>query len=459
MVPSPSRALLGALAALALASCTAGEPPHPNLLLIVVDTLRPDRLGCYGAERDTSPAIDALAAQSVRFEAAATTAPWTRPAVATILTGLYPSAHSVTRIARRLPDEVTTLAELCTAAGYDTAFATSNALLKAPYGYEQGFGTWMDGEARGRHHVSTGGLTDQAVDWLSAPGRGDRPWFLGLLYFDPHYRYVPHEEVDFAAPSAGRLRGAESIQELRDMDLAPEEIAFVRDLYDEEIRHTDAGIGRLLAALEGLDLDRDTWIVLTSDHGEEFLDHGWLGHTRNLYEGLLRVPLLIRPPGGVSDSPGGCVVRQPVSLVSLTPTLVDLLGLPLPEDGFQGPSLRALIEGGASPDAAPPVFGEVDFVPGKAVHEDKRARMRSVRRGDWKLIRDDDRGTVELYDLAADPGERADLAAERPELAAELLDLLERMSAAVRSRAAGSSEARLEEADLELLQGLGYVDR
>jgi arylsulfatase A-like enzyme len=312
---------------------------------VVVDTLRADRLGCYGAERDTSPSLDALARGGVRFERAYATAPWTKPAVASMFTGLYPAAHGAGRVKNALPEGARTLAEILREAGYRSAGVVSHDVVRAVNGFAQGFDRYLESEAGGHDHVSTPGVTEQALAELADLAAGDAPFFLFVHYFDPHYNYKRHPGVGFAAERAGRLDGSQPLVSLRRWgeDLSDAELGFLRDLYDEEIRFTDAGIGRLLEGLERSGRGGNTYVVATADHGEAFLEHGWLGHTRSLYDVLLRVPLLVRGPGLDPR-----VVEEPVSLVGLLPTVLDLLGVEPPQ-GLHGVSLAPALRGGAAP--------------------------------------------------------------------------------------------------------------
>lgn len=420
---------------------------RPNLLLIVVDTLRADRLGSYGAERDTSPALDRLAASGVRFQRAYATAPWTKPAVASIFTGLHPGAHGANRVKATLPQRANTLAETLRDAGYRTAGVVSHDVLSDANGFSQGFERWSEEEAGGHEHVSTAGVTRRAVALLDELSAGDAPFFLFVHYFDPHYDYQRHPEFGFAPERAGRLDGSERLVSLRRIpDLSDEEVGLLRDLYDEEIRFTDAGIGELLGRLEQRGLDVSTVVVATADHGEAFLEHGWLGHTRSLYDVLLRVPLIVRAPGA---SPR--VVEEPVSVVSVLPTVLDLLDQPLPPD-LHGASLAPVVRGEAPPAA--PLFAEVDFLP--VFDPAKRAAKKAILDPPWKLIRDERSGRVELYDLDADPEERHDLAGAEPERVRAMLAQLEGHAARVR-RAALPAEAREPtREELLRLEALGY---
>jgi arylsulfatase A-like enzyme len=265
-----------------------------------------------------------------------------------------------------------------------------------------------------------------------------------------------HPEFGFAAPSAGRLNGEQPMRELLRLapEMSEEEAQFLRDLYDEEVRYTDRGIGRLLDALDELDLRERTAVVLTSDHGEEFLDHGDLGHTSSLYEELIRVPLIVRQPE--RGAAGPAVVSRPVSLVSLAPTILGWVGLEYETAQFQGPSLQPLIDGGA-PEAEVLLLSEVDFVPlrkGRSVGEVHKKAVIGER---FKLIRHDRTGQLELYDLSADPEEQDDLGGRDTEQLSRLGEILERVLAKSRSGAVEPRPTPVSDAEIERLRNLGYI--
>jgi arylsulfatase A-like enzyme len=427
---------------------------HPNVLLVVVDTLRWNHVGSYGARRETSPAIDRLAASGARFDRAYSTAPWTMPAVASMLTGQYPSRHSATSFDRALPEDVDTLAEVLGRNGSATAGVVSHTAIAAKHGFAQGFDVWLESEARGHDHVSTAGVTRQALEQLDRLAPGPAPFFLFVHYFDPHYNYKRHPEVGFAPPRAGRLDGTELMRAIRDMQdsLTPEEIDFVTALYDEEIRHTDGGIGQLLERVDAAGLAPDTLVVLTADHGEEFLDHGRLGHTRTLYDELVRVPLIVRGPG----TEAGTVVETPVSLVALMPTILDLAGIGPGDLPLQALSLRPYLSG-AAPSRAPAVFSEVDFVPVRTTRTMGPVHKKAVVVGRHKLVREDGSGRLELYDLLDDPGEQSDLAAAQPELTARLATTLEDAVVSAGSAAFAPARVSYDEEEIKALKSLGYV--
>ena len=445
-----NRTLRSMAVVLALASCAPAGAPDRGAVLVVVDTLRADHVSCYGYARETSPAIDRLAAGGVRFERAYSASSWTTPSVASILTGRHPSSHGIAGF-EALDADVPRAATLLSGEGFATAAVVSHGLIGARYGFDVGFGSFSESEALGHDHVSTAGVVSQAARHLERFGEGDEPFFLLVHLFDPHYEYRRHAGIGFAAARAGELTGSEKYKQLRArLDrFTPEEVAFLRDLYDEEIVHTDAGIGRLLGTLERLGLDASTHVVFTADHGEEFLEHGWLGHVRHLYDHTVRVPLVLSGPG----LPTGRSVRHAVSTVSVLPTLLELMDVDASEVEFEAPSLLGTLE----PDhVAQPVFFEVHMLRAKELLS---ATRRGVVRGSHKLIQDTrEPDRIELYDTERDPGEREDLADARPELVSELLGLLEAHHARLATSSFSGEVLDLDAEERARLEQLGYLE-
>jgi arylsulfatase A-like enzyme len=420
--------------------------------MIVVDTLRADHLGAYGAQRNTSPNIDRLATGSVRFERAYSAAPWTKPSVASMISGLYPTHHQVESLAAVVPDEVVTLAEILREQGYATAGVVSHSLLSRKHGFAQGFDVYLESEGRGHEYVSSPGVTSQARAQLNRLADEGRPFFLFVHYFDPHYAYQSHPEYGFAGEPPRRLERLGTIERIRQrMDLVTEaELDHLRDRYDEEIRFTDESIGGLLTHLEALDLDSQTIVVLTGDHGEEFKERDWIGHVRTVYDELVRVPLLIRAPAASPRT-----VADPVSLVSLVPTLLELLGLQSTHGGAQAPSLASLITGG-SDRPGDYILTEVNYVP---LHDDskKRAFKRALIGPRYKLIHNVDEARYELYDMLEDEGESIDLSGSHPEDVARLRSELEVHVRRIESAKLEAAQRSLSNAEVEQLEALGYV--
>ncbi len=408
-------AALPALAAL-LAGCTGetSAPPRalpdaPDVLLITVDTLRADRLGFLGYARPTSPALDAFAERAVVFERAEASAPWTLPALASVLTGELTSTHGCWHFASALGESFTTLAERLLAAGYDTACVATQRFVTSRQGLEQGFVHFDDSHAytelRPEASINSQSVSDRALRFIEqkAASPTPAPWFLWLHYLDPHAAYVPHPGISEAFVTPGE-RTKERIDE---------------DLYDGEIRYTDLHIGRVLEALERNGLAGRTVVVFLSDHGEELLDHGGRGHGHTLYQELVHVPLVIRAPG-VPAARVGALARQ----VDVLPTILELCGLAAPP-GIAGRSLVPLLRGGTLEEV--PSLTELGLAGTDTVD--------GLRRGRHKLVRTaQGREWSALFDLDSDPRETRDVQAEHPELVQELAAELERLRAAARER-------------------------
>jgi arylsulfatase A-like enzyme len=448
------------------ASCGGGagrdDVARPrNVVLISLDTLRPDHLSCYGHARETSPAIDALAARGVRFADASSAAPWTLPSHATMFTGLYPSHHGVKDYSHRLPAERVTLAEILREHGFQT-FAVINTWNIADPRFEifQGFAPadvhyvreTVPGAGGDQIVKNTGAeVAKKARERLEGRDR-TRPFFLLAHFYDAHTDFTPTPEnrARFVSTYPGKLDGTTSqLLALRSQGvrLGEADLRFLRELYDAEIRGLDELLAGFLGFLREEGLERDTLVVLTSDHGEEFQEHGGLLHGRTQYEELLRVPLVFAGPG----IPRGRVVDQPVSLVDLLPTILGRLGIAPPPD-LDGLDLAPAWSGGRLAERL--LFGEADHnnvVGGQQVIDVRRM----ARLGREKLHLERDTGRVQLFDLAGDPGERRDLSATSPQRVALLRAALARfLDGAVAGEESGTE---LDEEDLRLLRELGYA--
>ncbi|MEN8160010.1 MAG: sulfatase [Myxococcota bacterium] len=452
---------LAAVFALACGDAGRSEPPS-NLILISLDTLRADHLGCYGRDRNTSPAIDALAAAGVRFADASATSPWTLPSHASMLTGLYPSSHGVRQRSHRLPEERVTLAESLAEHGYQT-FAVVNSLsFGRRFAVLQGFGpeavTYIP------EILETGGgrlivnsaprIVEKAYERLDARD-AQRPFFLFLHFYDAHSDYTPQRSYrtrlvgDYDGEVTGSTDQLLRIQEAG-KTLSDADVRFLRELYDAEIRELDDVLAGFFASLEARGRLQDTLIVLTSDHGEEFQEHGGLLHGDTQYQEVLAVPLILRGPG----IPRGRVVTEPVSLVDVVPTVLAVLGVP-GAGAFDGIDLSPSWADSPEPLPRRLLFSDASHLVGKG-HGGRGYPRRMVRDGDEKLCTDRSTGDAELYDLSRDPGETDDLARRRPERVAELLAALaEHVSGRVDAEA---NDQPLSEQERSLLRSLGYVE-
>jgi arylsulfatase A-like enzyme len=312
------------------------EPAEPplNILVLLIDTLRADRLGCYGWERAVTPHIDSLARAGVRFDDVTSAASWTLPSHASLFSSLYASEHGVNERGVRLAKEVTTLAEVLRAHGYLTAAFVEGGFVHTRCGFDQGFDTFdSTGQGTAAEPRNVHQTFGKGLKWIEEAGQ---PWFAFLHTYELHSPYDPELEDrarlvrSYSGPLPSRVhppdypwgRGAP-------VRITEEDTRYLSDLYDAEIAYTDRAIGDVLRFLEEHDLARNTLVVLTSDHGEEFGDHGHFGHGFSLYQEQLRVPLLLRLPGRFE---GGTVLSHPVHGIDLAPTLVELAGANVPAE-------------------------------------------------------------------------------------------------------------------------------
>jgi arylsulfatase A-like enzyme len=456
--PLTARLLKVTLATLLLAACQAPSPdlgPPPNVLLLVVDCLRADRLSVNGYERATTPHVDALAAESVRFTRAISQASWTRPSLPTILTGLYPSEHGLHNFDEsedevksvRLSEEVTTLAEALKGAGYRTALIGEQFQLSPRFGLNQGFDFY-------KHRASdAANIHRNFFRWLdgetgddTAPGSR---FFAYLHYLEIHWPYCPPPSTRGTFDAGGSdVRWCHDWRRLRSdilegrIELDDGDRQALAARYDEELLALDARLGELFATLRERGLWDDTLIVLTSDHGEELYEHGSIGHGQSLYAELIDVPLVFKPPAPWPYEKGRAVDVL-VELRSVTPTVLEAAGAP--PAGGGAPSLVSWIAG--RPPSAPPAAYVVAETPDQVV----------VRSDTFKLIARRDGSAFELFDLAADPGETLDLTRERRRELQRLRAALESWREGLEPVAAAASE-ELDPETREGLEALGYLD-
>jgi arylsulfatase A-like enzyme len=431
-------ALLVGVAALPLSGCVREAKvvaTGPNVLLVVVDTLRADHLGAYGYPFETTPHLDALARDATRYNNAIAVAPWTTPSVTGILSSRFPREFDFDET---LPDETVLLPELFEQAGYRTSAVVSHLFVSGRLGFDQGFESYDESEARGAQHISSAEVTRKAIELIDR--HGDEPWFLFVHYFDPHNDYFLHPGFEFFPEYDGDLRGGEPLLALRERapGFTPADLRYLLSLYDSEIRYTDEQIGRLLAALRERGLWDDTLIVVTADHGEEFADRGdhYIGHSTTLHQEQVHVPLILKLP----QQTRGEIVDAFVSQVDLAPTLAAVAGVPVPEpDPFQGRNLASTPEDGY-------VFSE-------------QPTLSAVIHQGWKLIHRAPGNRIQLFDLDSDPGERRNVARSHPERVRSLQRalVLHHADSAKRRRRGGHS-VEFDPAERDLLRELGYVE-
>lgn len=496
------RALLGALAATCLLTTCRDAQRPPNVVVIALDTLRPDCLGTYGHTRDTSPNLDRWAAKSVVFENAQTAAPWTAPSLLSVMTSLYPSVHGISTFPNpgTMNERVTTLAEVLKARDYATGAFTDGGYAKRQYGLGQGFDTYPlnEGDTPEQHAsnllhpMRLAENLERTLRWIEE--FKDEPFFLFFHTYEIHGPYMPPEADirDLRPDYREQEEHAELVKKIdhmlatgeidaegvrlvlkhkehcnagadkKEMELLypklkeygirtsdPDIMGFWRDLYDAEIRHTDRELERLFKRLEQADLAENTIVVIVSDHGEGFGEHGYVGHGNALHDEALRVVLMLRAPGIAPRR-----VSEVVNNVDVMPTVLDLVNVPRESLLLQGRSLVPALRGEKLPDT--PVFSH------SLAREDREGRQWSVREGRWRLVWDEEKQQSQLFDMESDPGELVDASSQNPKVAERLLGLLRAqrdIDNAFRERASGPPGSFAPTAnDLKEFDHLGYIE-
>lgn len=446
------------------------DPSLPPVVLISFDTCRADVFGSLsGEEPSLTPRLDELAADAVVFDNAFVQAPHTLPSHMSLLTSLYPDAHGVKPGEGPLPPSVPTLAELLARAGYHTVGLVTSEWLKPDFGFGRGF---VDYELLPHQPTYAGRVNGTALARLSGHRGEAEPVFLFLHYYDLHsdfdhgrmrnklpYYSPPEHRRDLDVSEDGSefcdAEGNCNTRYLIAMDrerrqLPEREIATIRALYRSAVPHLDAQMGDFFDELKRRGLYDPALIVVTSDHGEEFREHGRFIHSQP-YDETIRVPLFVKLP---DSRRAGTRVTEVVETVDVMPTILDVLGLPVP-DLAQGESALELVAGAARPDD--------DAVTSQDTINLSRYGLRTTG---VKLIMDLATGRRELYDVQRDPRELIDLAGERGELADDMEERLKRLirhNRAVAARlsagtAAGEDGELLSTEDRERLEALGYVD-
>lgn len=441
----------------------------PNIVLIVCDALRADRLGCYGYRKARTPVIDQLAEEGIRFQSNYAQSSWTKPAVATLLTGMYPSGHKTYLKPDVLPDQVVTLPEILRETGYFTAGFPNNINVTSGFNFDQGFDEftylapdyffyadefsskltyysilrkiregYLVKSKHPRHYYQQAAVvTRHATSFLDRRDTS-RPFFLFLHYMEPHDPFFHHP---FNGVGYARVTMPNPDPSMADL---------MRQAYDEEINYMDGWIGRLFESLKQKKLWDNTIIVLTADHGEEFYDHGGWWHGLTLYQELIHVPLIIKINRNRADELVPGVRLDNARQIDIAPTLLGLTRTPAPDSMQLGRNLFAY---GENNERDIKVFSEED-------HEGNV--IRSYIDGPWKLIRANQgnpRGLAptELYQLDIDPGELDDLSPEETEVLHRMQESLAVAESEARTGEVVRQEKEISDDELQKMRELGYI--
>ncbi len=478
-------ALLAALFPYGLERYTLWRSAPENVVLISVDTLRADHLHCYGYHRETSPVLDRLAREGAMFRQAVSSTSWTIPAHMALFTSQYNGVHAVVDYNDRLDEKRKTIAESLKEEGFVTAGFYSATVLNPSLGFDQGFDYYINCSSVAEkvnmflNENAPGGIEDfdpdqtedllekfreredlwnlcrfdvtgprivkKVRDWLDKH-KGER-FFLFIHFWDPHFHYFPPPPFDtmFDPGYSGEMTGQ---NELMHPDMDPRDLEHVVALYDGEIRWTDKNIGLVLAKLEEMGVYDRTMVIVTSDHGEEFYEHGNKGHGKTLYEESVMVPLIFRHPGII---PSEGVISRQVRTIDVAPTILDALGLAKNPEAM-GKSLLGLMRKGRGKERS--AFMSLMW---------KGMSLLGLRTGRGKLVHDMKAGFFECYDLENDPGETGSLHLKNP-LCNPLLEKFYVESENI-VHIRNSIPHSVEQPDVEInpffreqLRALGYID-
>lgn len=434
------RALTCVVWAMSIVGC--GQGPRfagCNIILISIDTLRADHVGAYGYGRDTTPNIDHFAKEAVVFMETASTAPKTLPSHASIFTSLLPSHHgALSNRGFRVPEDSLMMAEILRDAGYRTVSFNDGGLMEAKFGFSQGFEIYDSTPLKSRFETRVG----PAKDWIAA--NRDSRFFLFLHTYEVHLPLEPPEfyfdlfrRQDADHHPGDLVFGVQKRNELKKTEIAESDLEHVIDLYDAAIRSMDAAFQDLIQFLADVELLDNTLIVFTSDHGEEYGERGRIAaHGSTLYDEVIRVPLIVRFPGGRY---GSTIVDRQVSSLDILPTVMDVADI-APMKHFEGRSLTGVVRGRSREESV-------------AFSETGNGKFASARDGTWKLLRRPKQNW--LFHLLEDPGETHNAA---PRFRDTFSRLERALDAALAARPMRSNPFEPDEETNERLRALGYID-
>ena len=463
----------------------AGQSAPRGVILIHADTLRPDHLGLYGHSRDTAPFLTKLAAEGALFREAYAQGGWTKVSTASFMTSLYPSTHGVHRTIDQLPAAATTLAEVYRENGYATVSYSSVMWTGTGTNMHQGFEEVHERSSvpddRQYPSKTAREFVDRATSWIAQ--RRDTPFFMYLHLFDPHSPFEPRRPYDamYADPSKRdshvkqrehlrtfiengflAFQGMATREEMLKAGIDPAAyLSHEKDWYDGSIRGLDAEMARLFERLRSLGLDRDVAVAFLADHGEEFHEHGRMWHGQSVYGEMMHVPLIVRWPAGL---PAAKVIEEPVHLIDVMPTLLELSALPHPA-GLQGRSLVPLLRppgSAASTWKRRPIVMEKQPLgqPGFP----SAAESYAVIDGNWKLIynkvRPPEHPEYELFEFPKDRLDANNVAAAHPDVVQRLARMVNgwhTMTTAARLKPDSETTKTLSADELQRLRSLGYV--
>lgn len=421
----------------------------PNLIFIVVDTLRDDHTSFENPHMRTTGNIkSSLLKKGVYFKNSYSNAPWTLPSISSLITSRYPSELGVKNLVSKIGDNEFTISELMKEEGYRTCSIISHILLKKVYGFSQGYDIYNEkniSDKFGNHYsISSPGVTKDAINFIRK--NRSRKFFLFLHYFDPHYIYIDHEKNfnykgTFTSKDISFLR-----KQIRLKNYSQKDIDYLKYCYNTEIRFTDKYIDKVLKELKKLNIFDNTLIVFTADHGEEFVERGWLGHSTTLNSEQTNIPIIIKPPAGINMDIKNYEDLN-ISNIDIVPTIISILKIKdLPD--FSGKNIFSKTENKNQ------AFAEVSQ---KEFGSD--IELISIVWKKWKLIKDLNKKKYQLYDLSSDPAELTNLYGGSPKIEASLKLKLVKWELGIRKKKRAVKRKRpLSDKERGRLKTLGYIN-
>ena len=442
--------LLGSVAAIVLGVLGGGDAKraHRTVVLVMLDTV-----GFEGVFTDPSqaPFVSSLAQKSAFFSQAYSTAPWTKPSIASVLTASLPARHGVRLPNSRISRGVISMAQYFSKQGFATAGFVSHIFLAPKTDYNRGFATYDIAKFDGSVHdsITASQITDLGLEWLRRPDVQERDRFLFLHYFDPHFNYKHHAAFSQTDWYSGSLSDQTPFDEFRKKGskLSQDDLRFMKGLYGEEIQQTDSQLRRLYDGINAMGKGDEIVLVLTGDHGEAFWQHELIGHNYQLYNELVHVPLVFYAPGLVSPH----TISSPVSTMDVFPSLVELLRLPPIPRPIDGKSFEPLL-----------VDPELDTHERHPLFEIQHLSHKvGAVLWPWKIIFNQDKGSWEVYNLERDPLEAENVGSAVSDVA-EVSEGMSQIKAYISGRATDSPPPTLapekySSDEVEKLKTLGYV--
>lgn len=430
-----------------ISACKGKSYEPVNIVLLTIDTLRADHVGCYGHKKNTTPNIDKLAKDGILYKYSISQAPWTLPSISSIFTSLYPSQHNAITHKSRLNKKSFTITEKLHSLNYHTIGIISSFFTNKEKGLDQGFDIYDDSQESGHYAISSKELSLLGIKYIENRME-NKPFFLWIHYFDPHVTYIRHPEFHFADNYKGEIPKKISGKYLDQIIMNKEkysekDIDYIKNVYDEEIAFTDIHIGLLVDYLEDNELYENTVIIVTSDHGEYFLERGKFLHGKDVYYELINVPLIIS--GGIDKKFRGKKVNRPVETISIPKTILSIIKADSNE--FQGENLLDIHNKGI------PVFSEGNYAYGT------NHRKECVIWKNWKLIHILDNDTYELYNIKKDKKEINNLINQSTNNVFTKYNVLKKkLDSFPNDYKLESIENEIDQETLEKLKSLGYVN-